>query len=172
MLTFQNLGGLQHVRRNGLLDGGNTGMFFDVAQQNLLEAGGVVEEIRFAFGGRGHFFEEGAVDVLPEAHCRDGHVIVDGFLGEGHAVALFADAVGEQHDVLVDSRLRQDARVGLGESGRNLGTAIGGDSGNEALDGGAIFRFADGHSPLERVIENEDAHRIDGAEIVHYAAGG
>ena len=47
-------------------------------------------------------FEERAVDVLPQADGRDGDAVVDGLLGEGHAVALFGDAIGEQHDVFVD----------------------------------------------------------------------
>ena len=55
-----------------------------------------------------------------------------------------------------------NALVGLGQRGRDLGAAIGRDAGDQLLDGGAILGLADGHGPLEGVVEDEDADGIDG----------
>src|SRR5262249_26155831 len=102
----------------------------------------------------------------------DGDVVVERFLGELHAVAFFADTVGEQHDVLVNGLLRQDALVGLSEGGRDLGTAIGRDAADQLLDRRAIFGLADRHGPLEGVVEDEYADRIDGPQVLDYTDGG
>ena len=118
---------------------------------------------------RRHLLQKRAIHVLPQPDRGDGDVVGQRFLGERHAVAFFGNAVGQQHDVLVDRRLRQDALVRLGERRRDLRAAIRRDAGDQPLDGGAIFRLADGHRPLERVVEDQHAHRIDGPQILHHA---
>ena len=133
--------------------------------------GGVVQEIRFALRRGGHLFQKRAVDVLAQPDRGDGHVVGQGFARQRHAVALFGDAVGEQHDVLVDGGLRQDLLVGFGERGSDLRAAIGRDAGDQPLDGGAVVGPADRHGPLERVVEDQHAHGVDGPQILHHADG-
>ena len=99
--------------------------------------------------------------------------LVDGLLRERHAVALFGDAVGQQHDVLVRSRsCGRILLIRLGQRGRDLRAAIGRDAGDQPLDGSAIVRLAHRHRPLEGVVEDQHADLIDGPQILHHADGG
>ena len=95
-----------------------------------------------------------------------------GLFRKDQAVALFGDAVGEQHDVLERGVRGQHFAISLRQRGRDLRAAIGGDSGNQTLDEDLVFSAANGHVPLEGVVENQDADLIDGAQIFHYADGG
>ena len=147
---------------NGVLDGRGAGVLHDIPQQDLLEARGVVQKIRFAQRERGHLFEITAVDVLAQSYRGNGDLPRLRFAGERHAVALFGDAVREQHDVLVDGVHGQDAAVRFLERRRDLRAAVRRDAGHHTFDQAALFGPPDGHGPVERIVEDEHANQVDG----------
>ena len=51
--------------------------------------------------------------------------------------------------------------IGLVKRRCDLRSAIGSDAGDKPLDGLAILRLADGHLPLKRIVEDQDANEID-----------
>jgi len=64
------------------------GVLLDIAQQNLGQAGRVVQEVRFAIGTGRHLFQKRAVHVLPQADGGNGDVVGERRLGELEAVAF------------------------------------------------------------------------------------
>ena len=63
---------------------------------------------------------------------------------------------------------RHDLAISLRERGSDLRAAIGGDAGNQALHQRPVLGLADRNRPLERVVENENAHQIDGPQVLHH----
>ena len=73
--AVQDLGLLEHLRLNVLLHGGVAGVLLHVAQQDLLQALRVVEEIRFTLRRVGHLLQKRAVHVLAQPDGGNGHVV-------------------------------------------------------------------------------------------------
>ena len=99
---------------------------------------GIVQEVRFALGEGRDLFQIRAVDVLPQPDRGNGDLVLRRLPGERHAVAFLGNAVGQQHDVLVDGIRGQDLAVSFGERRGDLRAAVGRDAGHQAFDRRAI----------------------------------
>ena len=132
--ALQDLRLLHHLRLDLLLHRRDAGVLLHVAQQNLLQPRRIVQEIRFALRHRRHLLQERAIHVLPQPDRRNRDVVGQRLARQRHAVAFFGNAVGQQHDVLVDRGLRQNLLVRLGERRRDLRAAVGRDAGDQPLD--------------------------------------
>ena len=155
--------------RERFLHRGGAGVLHHVLQQNLLQAGRLIQEVGPAAGGHRDLVEISAVHVLAQAHCGDGDLFEIRFARKLHAVAFFRDAVGQQHDMLVRRVGRQNAAIGFVERGRDLRAAVGGDAGDQPLDQRAVLSAADRNGPLVGVVEDQHAHQVDGPKIIHHA---
>src|SRR4051794_6821519 len=88
---------------------------------------------------------------------------------ELETVPFLGDAVRQQNNMLVCGMRVDYAPIRLIERRSNLRTAIGSDAGDEAFDQRLVLSAAYGHCPLIGVVENQDADRIHGSQVVHNA---
>ena len=81
----------------------DAGMLLHIAQHDLLQPGRVVQEIRFALAPMcATFSRKARFTSCPNPTVEMVTWLATASLRQRHAVALFGDAVGQQHDVLVD----------------------------------------------------------------------
>jgi hypothetical protein len=78
--AIQNFGALHHFRLHVLFHRRGAGMLLHVAQHDLLQPGGSFRKYDLPCAKLRHFFQERAVDVLPQPDRGDSDVVGDGFL--------------------------------------------------------------------------------------------